>query len=1405
MRSQHASATTYGLRVLVWVLLFTLVWSAVGAAVAGPAAADGPLTQEEASDLCEEEGIPDGTRSQGTAHQNCIDEKLEAFGDADEPSSAPATEPRTQEEADAICEEAGAGSRACASAQSSAAQSTGEAADEQLDDQRVDHVEVPPSDLESELGEDYAPAAPDVGGDPRNQRQADIAAEEAAAAAAAGEPARRYSPGADGCYSPWRYHPEALPLAQKYGTPGCERNLLPAWRWRTGAMDLQTNLSILTPISNGLHVLVSTLFVFSGVLWSILLTVLEWGLTTELALRAHSLINNIYLTFSQSILSSSLIPIVVILLTVGIARSALRSDTRRVVTSVLLAALFLGGIQALADRAATSPEGEGDSRCAALPPGDRELCEQSSVISGAPPTGSPGWFAWRGVDLVDTITHELVEPFTSDSNLLSFNGAFYENRSDTSCARYAQGLYDRHAHFTGISDDEMLASLHDTRSSEGMLRLASRLWEAGYLTYWKMAQFGLSNEAGENASCFLLEANSRIAPEEQAVLAAYAFGLWEEGVSTADSNDVPAAEVFNVDTSDSSDTAQRLFAWSACEATISGIQITSWSTSPDWGHGDLDCADWWSGSGPPTDVSLNRITSRTAAQAQESGTAGLLELASAWEGDNTSERLFAGTFSFIVAVIYLWTFGALAVGSLIAQIGIIVMMMLLPVTLLLLAVPSSKRSEVPLSERRGMRMLRLTGAMFVAKAMLTIVLAATIVLTGIIQSIFLDGLADPVATTTAFSTALPYAFTGRSIMRALLVAMSPLISLYIIRKLGKSIGLNSITSLSGALTFPMAAAARTAGDTQSADRIQDTGKRWARRGATIAAGTAAAGALAGYGVASTPAGKRTLGGAVTNMRTKASDLHHALNDETGKLRGFRESLSSIGQVSAMFGKGRVRRAGVGILAADKAVGPGGLLDTIGISHNTLGERVPLDDGIIRRSVAANDLDRETGDATRQAGRKFRERYAKADNPEKLMEAFDSTVQADARGRTGSDVPAFSTPEERDQVKARAAAAYGIDGDALDHLHVGPGNKPVFDPHYDWEANGYHRVAELASVRIARSDTDAGKALRAQWDAEDPNQLQTYVEMSDLVTHAAGGSAKHNGVLQVRRATGSSQPLDLHRVDDQILRDITAYVNTNASERLQHEAVYIQSLRAGLTRVAQDLSKQYTPDGDFLPAERARQHSQQVTREIEDALSAASRVPANRTQSIMEPRLQHNIAATLSTTLDNMAEAQAAALHATLVPQVANGTDDAAVQHAIKAFEQQQQQMRNSYERQLQEAAQAFADGRRSAAELSLRQLGAALERQATKTGADAVADVDGLRQFIADVADREAQMEHHYPQSSSKPPVYHPTTLRSAQLSVSRVLKTLDAVDVPAMPSSSTDTGRPDGWTSSRSGVYIPV
>jgi hypothetical protein len=155
-------------------------------------------------------------------------------------------------------------------------------------------------------------------------------------------------------------------------------------------------------------------------------------------------------------------------------------------------------------------------------------------------------------------------------------------------------------------------------------------------------------------------------------------------------------------------------------------------------------------------------------------------------GQNEAYAVLDGLLALLTAIAFLYSIGALALGTIIAQIGLVIMLILLPATLLLLAVPTKEGKRI----RAGTTLLRTTLGFIVSKATLTVVIVLMLEMVLWLEQLI---------------------YFGTGPLTGVANALIPLAVLFLMKKLLSAIGMPNLTSLQGALSMPTAAAMALSG------------------------------------------------------------------------------------------------------------------------------------------------------------------------------------------------------------------------------------------------------------------------------------------------------------------------------------------------------------------------------------------------------------------------------------------------------------------------------------------------------------------------------------------------------------------------------------------------------------------
>lgn len=599
------------------------------------------------------------------------------------------------------------------------------------------------------------------------------AASLASGAQAGGSASTNYGPivqatcsGGGGCeYGPGVVYKNGQFYASKANIDNLSKaiGLLPAWRWGS-SLQLYSNSGIGGWLFNAisadiLPAVASVCFVFASWIWQLMLAVIAWGLSSDVIGALGGSINAAFKGLEQNITGAGLWAIIGFGVLLVAIKSLLRGQVSKVLTLVLTFAIPTAAMWALATQIDNNPGG------------------------GASAAGTPAWIAATGTNLLQTTSAELTRPISALSGgAVGASGIAQEaNAATPNCAQYDAALYGYY---------NSLASQSGAGTGMAALDDISYLWQSALETDWESAQFG-STTGGSRIVCHQLERNANISAQEQQAIAEVAYGS------------APNVNVFV--TSPSQKTAEaQMFFWDACTGSGSALTAVPGWASPTGatsgagtggGLANSDCSNWWSSghvNGKLEWSTLGDLQNATLSatnvshQAQQQ-LASVYSTASSYWGANGPQRALEGFFALLVALVYLWSLGGLALGCVIAEIGCVLMFVLLPVTLTALSAGALTGGE----SRLGKKMLKLTGGFMASKLIFNVVLFA------LLQIIYL---------------AQALLNSNGSGLSGIMQALIPIAALLILRKLLSYLGLGDITKVSGAVGLASAAAVKATGD-----------------------------------------------------------------------------------------------------------------------------------------------------------------------------------------------------------------------------------------------------------------------------------------------------------------------------------------------------------------------------------------------------------------------------------------------------------------------------------------------------------------------------------------------------------------------------------------------------------------
>ena len=617
--------------------------------------------------------------------------------------------------------------------------------------------------------------------------------------------------------------------------------VLPAWRWSSIEIDYEAD-GITGAIKQFPSLIAGLSLGIAQFMWNILLAITRFALDSNaiVCLAAPSINAGAAAIGGRIGLFIGLFAAIVIW---RVSRSLMGGRVQEAIRSAgvftLLIALMLT-ITVSSKNAADS--GAGVAAKGTLPWMANTVANQASKISG------------------DLFTLTDLTRITSVDKKLSTSSS-KEGNSPT-CEAYISALHQQY-----------LAS--DARTKT--LVAVSGLWEQTQYQAWKSVMFGAPVNGVDIPSrvmCHWAESANDISPTEQQLFASTIAGY--EGI-VKPSADGTRNRVLAFGPYSDDDRRRAMTAWAVCawdgkawktrsewygvwatseSKDMFGTKRCNWMLGPDGKFGDkaLTLGSFVPGGslspvgvagdvvkGVLDNVTLiggddpfnlfgssfsNAFENDGQTPAQRDKIASAKAYASSFNGYNTSDRLAGGILAIVVSLMFLYAFGALALGAFIAQVMLVALLLLSPVILLLYAF------GVP----RASGLLKLIGTTMVSQAFFTVLLTLVVALTGVFQNI---------------TGSLTSGF-----LRALIAGVSPLVALYVVKRILSSFGMANILRPTGALSFIGSAAMVATGDSRLAAKglvnpetgknaIQSAGSKTA--GSMIRAGFAAGSALAGAG------------------------------------------------------------------------------------------------------------------------------------------------------------------------------------------------------------------------------------------------------------------------------------------------------------------------------------------------------------------------------------------------------------------------------------------------------------------------------------------------------------------------------------------------------------------------------
>jgi hypothetical protein len=620
---------------------------------------------------------------------------------------------------------------------------------------------------------------------------------------------------------------------------GCDPNVfLPASRWK----DRLDNIMASQPGGWG-NLGESIGFQFSatlggffmsiaGLLWSLIFGVA--GLISSMDLlsgAAGRKVNETFVALAQTMSSSGLIALVFFITAVVLIRQILRvraggmpNGIISTIMTMVLPLALLFSITAAGATTTTTVDGK-----------VKETTKDPSTVFM-----SPVWLAKQGIRISEMPSAMFGKQFSTT------NPAFSQDKAlNPSCAAYTSVLIEAY--------EEAWARKHPNQSTgASMAVVVNGLWNEAFMTFYNDGQFQ-NSFSGQRIVCHMLDGYSGITPAEQAVVAAaarYPAGANAGEVKSVFLNGVKPGESdlryfapyvsFDADFGKDgmNDKRKYVLPWAACAYRGgSPSDASAWALDPAWYHAAMavnendapsgaQCAKFWTGSDADLGEDLWTLLrfknsskdeirgaqadfdaiAGLATSQKPGGVCGTTPCIPKQLGNETLSGfsktvlvtkgeiggwLFSALMALIAALMYTYVLGGMFAGLLVAKIGFVVLLAVLPGILLMLAIPNVNGRK----NSRAMKLLRTLIGWMVSSALISVIIMVFALFIMLIRQ-----------------------FLG-SPSGGMIYIISPALSLVLLHFMMKAAGLGSLLSPTGALGLATGAAAAA-----SSGNMKDLGK-----------------------------------------------------------------------------------------------------------------------------------------------------------------------------------------------------------------------------------------------------------------------------------------------------------------------------------------------------------------------------------------------------------------------------------------------------------------------------------------------------------------------------------------------------------------------------------------------------
>lgn len=580
---------------------------------------------------------------------------------------------------------------------------------------------------------------------------------------------------------------------------------LPAWRWNRVELDFDDGGWLTNPIKQFPVMVGDFLLILGGLIWQILLMVLKIGLSGQVILEHTASAVN----FCVAWLGSNIMVFAILFWAWAAFRIVKQIFTLHWVEAFKNTFVFLalfGTLYYVSGQSAYAVENYSTG------------AEQLQVVGTMP------WFANKAVNFGQKIVAPLTDPVTKlnqgkCSDLVNnvTSEAAGESGSAEAAPAAAEGCAGSSVGAAGgnqaMPNCASYITTIENAYAEGpdanrALIVASHLWQNTFYTSWQSGTFGLPTgnvDLPGRTMCHWAESVNDTPANEQYAVFQNAFANTPVSDETGMFGPFGSGSVGN--------DARRvaMTAWMACENTnegkpwntgawAMGIKASSGTNMAggsknapscqemfnsgvgDVAWGDSNANFWLFGD----DVETNTPSDDAATAASNEA---LRQWGFAFSGGNGVDRILGGLLSVVIALLFLYCLGAMALGLLLAQLmAIACLMIALPIAFVLVAAGQRKS---------GMRLVKLTVSAVFAQVFFTVLLSMLILLTGLFQGVMVY-----------LGAGVPGLFG------TFLNAAAPLVAFFIIRQALKALGMGDILTAQGALSFATAATLSATGDSK---------------------------------------------------------------------------------------------------------------------------------------------------------------------------------------------------------------------------------------------------------------------------------------------------------------------------------------------------------------------------------------------------------------------------------------------------------------------------------------------------------------------------------------------------------------------------------------------------------------